>query len=64
MFTERLAPARVQVPAQEQVEVRLPAVVPEAQAVPRQWFEAAHRFAYLGPFLFFETSSSSATAEE
>jgi hypothetical protein len=63
MFTERLAPARAQALAREQVQVRLPAVVPEAQAVPRQWFEAAHRFAYLVPFLFFETLSS-ATAEE
>src|ERR1039458_2052944 len=47
MFTERPAPARA--PAQEQVEVRLPAVAPEAQVVPRRWFEAAHRFAYLVP---------------
>src|ERR1035437_2094169 len=48
MFTARLAPARAQAALkQEQVQVRLPAVVPEAQAVPRGWFEAAHRFAYL-----------------
>jgi hypothetical protein len=49
MFTARLAPAQVLALAQEQVQVRLPAVAPEAQVVPRQWFEAAHRFAYLVP---------------
>src|ERR1019366_3503949 len=45
MFIERLAPARAL--AQEQDQVRLSAGSPEAQVVPRGWFEAAHRFAYL-----------------
>src|ERR1035437_4472555 len=50
MFIERLAPARAQALApQEQVQVRLPAVAPEAQVVLRRWFEAARRFAYLVP---------------
>src|ERR1035437_4989660 len=47
MFIARLAPARAQ--AQEQDQVRLSAGSPEAQVVPRRWFEAAHRFAYLSP---------------
>jgi hypothetical protein len=47
MFIERLAPARAQALAREQAH--LSAVAPEAQVVPRQWFEAAYRFAYLSP---------------
>src|ERR1035437_3827614 len=54
MFTERLAPARALALAHEQVRVCLPAVAPEAQVVPRRWFESACRFAYLFfPFDFF-----------
>src|ERR1019366_6935442 len=49
MFIERLAPALAVVLAQEQVQVRLSAGSPEAQVVPRRWFEAARRFAYRVP---------------
>src|ERR1035437_3497717 len=54
MFTGRLVPARAPALAREQVQARLPAGSPEAQVVPRRWFEAAHRFAYLVPFFFLK----------
>ena len=52
MVTERLAPARAQALAHEQAQVRRPVVSREGEVVPRQWFEAARRFAYLAPFVF------------
>jgi hypothetical protein len=66
MFTERRAPAQAQDPdlAQEQVQVCLSAVAPEAQGVPPRRFEAAHRFAYLVPFFFLKPFPAAPTAEE